>query len=71
MNIINWAEKRAQNMNMKWYHYGALKIAVSSAMLLLAKFIPEILTLDWYWYAIIFVVSYVIVMARFFGAPKD
>ena len=68
MNILSWAEKRAQNM--KWYHFGTLKIAVASAVLLLAKFIPELLTLDWYWYVLIFAVSYVITFIGFFGGSK-
>ena len=68
MNILKWAEERAQNM--KWYHFSALKIGVASAMLLLAKFIPELLILDWYWYAGIFAVSYVVMLFGFLGNSK-
>ena len=68
MNILKWAEKRAQNM--KWYHFSALKIGVAAAMLLLAKLIPELLALDWYWYAVIFVVSYIVMLFGFFAKSK-
>ncbi len=68
MNILNWAEKRTQNM--KWYHFGALKIGVASAMLLLAKFFPELLALEWYWYAGVFAVSYIVMLFGFFGGSK-
>lgn len=68
MNILSWAEKRAQNL--KWYHYGTLKIAVASAVLLLAKFIPELITFDWYWYVGVFVLTYVITLIGFFGGSK-
>ncbi len=69
MNIIKWAEKNAQNM--KWYHYSALKIGVASAMLLLAKFFPILLSFDWYWYAGVFLISYVIMLFGFFGVNRD
>lgn len=68
MNILNWAEK--QTKSMKWYHFAALKISVASAMLLLAKLIPELLSLDWYWYAAIFGVFYTIMLVGFLGASK-
>ena len=65
MNIIKWAEKNAQKM--KWYHFSALKIGVASFMLLFAKLVPEVLSLDWYWYAGIFIVSYIVMLMGFFG----
>lgn len=68
MNILTWAEKRAQNM--KWYHFSALKIGVASAMLLLAKLIPELLALEWFWYAGIFAISYIVMLFGFFGSSK-
>ena len=68
MNILNWAEKHTQNM--KWYHFGTLKLAVASAVLLLVKFIPKLTSLDWYWYAGAFLLTYVITMAGFFSTPK-
>ena len=68
MNILRWAEKRAQNL--KWYHFGTLKLAVASFVLLLVKFIPEITSLEWYWYAGAFVLTAAITFIRFFGGPK-
>ena len=68
MNILNWAEKQTQKM--KWYHFAAVKFSVASAILLLAKFFPEILNLAWQWYAGIFVVSYAFVLAGLFSKSK-
>ncbi len=69
MSILSWAEKRAKKM--KWYHFSALKIGVASAVLLLVKFFPVLLGLDWYWYAGIFAVSYIIMLFGFFSNSKS
>ena len=55
---------------MKWYHYSALKIGVAAAMLLLAKLFPKLLALDWFWYVVIFLVSYIITLNGFFGVDN-
>ena len=65
MNVLNWVNNKSKNL--KWYHLGALKVCIASGVLLLAKFIPELLTLDWYWYAIIFAVTYAITLIGWFG----
>lgn len=68
MKILKWAEYRAQNM--KWYHYSALKICIASGMLLFAKLFPVLLSLDWYWYAGVFVVTYIIMAKGFLNGSK-
>jgi hypothetical protein len=69
MNILRWAEKNAQKM--KWHHFSALKIGVASSTLLFAKLFPVLLELEWYWYAGIFVVSYIITLFGFFGNGRS
>ena len=69
MSILNWAEKRAQNM--KWYHFSSLKIGVAAFALFIAKIYPDILSLNWYWYAGVFAIAYIILLFGFFDSSKN
>lgn len=55
---------------MRWWHFGALKFSVAFAMLLIAKLVPEVLSLEWYWYAILFGVCYAVMAVGFFKPVK-
>ena len=45
---------------------GVLKICVAAFVLMIAKLWSPILSLDWYWYAVVFVVTYVFLLIRLF-----
>ena len=63
--FYQWMNDKLKKLN--YIDFGVVKICLISFALLLAKFWPVILGLDWYWYAIIFVVSYIYLITRVFG----
>ncbi|HRU25138.1 MAG TPA: hypothetical protein P5569_14425 [Candidatus Latescibacteria bacterium] len=65
MAIFDWALAKARTFTV--WDWGALKICLFSAGLLVAKLWPGVLGLDWYWYALIFAITYVWVMVRMFA----
>jgi hypothetical protein len=42
---------------MSWHDISAVKLSMLAFTLLLAKLWPPILSLDWYWYAALFVLA--------------
>ena len=40
-----------------WLDIGLIKLSVAAFILMVAKFWPEILGLNWYWYAVIVVLA--------------
>ena len=62
---FQWINDRVKKLNC--FDYSVVKICVFAAALLIAKFWPAILSLDWYWYAIAFAVTKGYLIARFFG----
>ena len=61
MNIFTWSQEKIKKLN--WIDMALIKIAVASATLMLAKLWEPLLYLDWYWYALI----YILVVARPFS----
>lgn len=53
MSIFDWANDRIGRMT--WVDLGLTKIAVAAFTLMVAKLWPPLLSLDWYWYALLFV----------------
>lgn len=64
MAMFDWALAKARTFTV--WDWGALKICLFSGGLLVAKLWPRVLGLDWYWYALIFAITYVWVMVRMF-----
>lgn len=64
MSIFKWGNKKIQKLNV--LSMGVLKICLISFSLMIAVLIPEILLLDWYWYGIIFLVSYIYILVAIF-----
>ena len=60
-----WVNEKIKKLNC--FDYALIKISVFSFTLLLAKFWPDILSLDWRWYAVVFVFTYVYLIIRTFG----
>ncbi|PIR14049.1 hypothetical protein COV49_00230 [Candidatus Falkowbacteria bacterium CG11_big_fil_rev_8_21_14_0_20_39_10] len=42
---------------LKWYDIGLYKLCVFSVALLIAVWWPALVSLDWYWYAIVFLLT--------------
>ncbi len=55
MSVTSWADLQIKKFN--WVDIQFIKIAVFGFTLLLAKLWSPLLSLDWYWYALIFVLA--------------
>jgi len=55
MGLFTWIEAKMQNLH--WYDISLTKIATAAFILMIAKFWPGILGLDWYWYLVIGIVA--------------
>ncbi|MBM3228383.1 hypothetical protein FJZ20_00650 [Candidatus Pacearchaeota archaeon] len=55
MNFKTWANSRVKKMN--WVDMQFVKISVIGFTLMIAKLWNPLLGLNWYWYALIFVLA--------------
>jgi len=55
MSLFKWANSIVKKCD--WIDIGLIKISVAAAVLLIAKLWTLILSLDWYWYAIVFAIA--------------
>jgi len=53
MSLITFWNEGIKKMD--WLDIGLIKLSVAAFILMLAKLWAPLLSLDWYWYAIIFV----------------
>jgi len=67
MNIINIFK----NYKADWLDVVLTKIAVFAGALFIAKIWSPILSLDWYWYVIIWILAAVKPMMNFFRAARQ
>lgn len=64
MGLMKFWKKKIKKMN--WYDIGLIKLATAGFILMIAKLWAPLLSLDWYWYGLIFVVaSFVVVFDVF------
>ena len=63
MSIFDWANDRIGRMT--WVDLGLTKFAVAAFVLMVAKLWPPLLSLDWYWYALLFVLLAAIPLKKF------
>lgn len=54
MNFTKWADARVRDMG--WVDIALIKVAVAGFVLAIAKFWAPLLSLEWHWYALIFVI---------------
>ena len=54
---FQWIDEKVKKLNC--FDYSIVKLCVLAFALLVAKFWPPILSLDWYWYAGVFAATYV------------
>ncbi len=66
MSLFTWINSRIQRYH--WYHISLIKLSVAGFVLLIAKFWPPLLGLEWYWYAGLAIVAGVPPIAVMFGA---
>lgn len=48
---------KALNYKANTWDIGLIKVAVFAATLLIAKLLPDILSLEWYWYLIVWITA--------------
>jgi hypothetical protein len=64
MSIFTWGNKKIQKLNV--LSMGILKICLISLSLMIAVLVPQVLLLEWYWYGIIFLISYIYILVAIF-----
>ncbi|MCQ1537817.1 hypothetical protein FTO68_02280 [Methanocalculus taiwanensis] len=62
--FTEWADARMKKLS--WIDMGLVKLSVFAFALMIAKLWEPILSLEWYWYAIIFVLAAIPPMIRIF-----
>lgn len=62
--FTDWANARMKNLI--WIDMGLVKLSVFAFALMVAKLWEPILSLEWYWYGIIFVLAAIPPMIRIF-----
>lgn len=65
MSFSKWASSRVKKLN--WTDYGLVKLSVAAFVLMLAKLWEPLLALDWYWYAVIFVLAAILPISKALG----
>ena len=63
MNLFNWANKKMAKLT--WIDMGLTKLAVAAFVLMIAKVWPPLLSLDWYWYGLIWILLAIIPLRNF------
>ena len=65
MGFQSWADSKAKKLG--WTGMALVKISVFFFALFLAKLFTPLLSLDWYWYALLFVLAAIIPLSKVFG----
>jgi len=63
MSLFNWADKKMAKLT--WIDMGLTKLAVAAFALMMAKVWPPLLSLDWYWYGLIWILLAIIPLRNF------
>jgi hypothetical protein len=64
MGLKKWANNKISKLTI--LDIGILKICVIGFALMIAVLVPQVLLLEWYWYGIIFLISYAYIMVVIF-----
>ena len=64
MNFIKWINSRIRNMD--YFDIQLIKLSVAGFVLMIAKLWEPILSLEWYWYALIFCLAAIRPLYRVF-----
>jgi len=63
--LIRWVESKIKIFTI--WDLVMIKISLISFSLLIAKLLPIVLSLEWYWYAMIFLAAYAWILSRMLG----
>jgi hypothetical protein len=66
MDFTKWANNKIGKLT--WIDIGLTKLSVAAFVLMIAKLWSPLLNLDWYWYALLFVVLAIIPFRNFWKA---
>jgi hypothetical protein len=66
MSFTKWINRKISKLT--WLDIGLTKWSVAAFVLMIAKLWPPLLSLDWYWYGLIFVVFVAIPLWNFWRA---
>jgi hypothetical protein len=56
MSFVTWADSMMERTKkLTWLDMGLIKISIIGFTLMIAKLWKPLLILDWYWYALIFI----------------
>ncbi|MGE0267402.1 MAG: hypothetical protein AB7S78_02950 [Candidatus Omnitrophota bacterium] len=66
--FTEWANQKIRKMN--WVDIGLLKICVFSFTLMIVQFVPVLFDVPWYWYGLVFTVTYFYLVFTVFGFKK-
>ena len=69
MDLIKWYESKFRLCN--WFDMTMLKVCTFFFALLLAKLWLPLLSLDWYWYALVFVITAIYLASRWVKFMKS
>ncbi len=65
MSFGTWTDSRIKKCN--WIDIQFLKLSIVGFVLMIAKLWKPLLSLDWYWYALIFVLAAIKPVSKVFG----
>ncbi|MCK5299565.1 MAG: hypothetical protein KAJ54_00275 [Candidatus Aenigmarchaeota archaeon] len=65
MKITNWADQKVKKFDLR--DIQLIKLSVFSFTLMLAKIWEPILSLEWYWYAVVFILATIRPALKMFG----
>ncbi|MFH1056317.1 MAG: hypothetical protein V1717_00765 [Candidatus Micrarchaeota archaeon] len=65
MGFTSWLNSKMKKL--VWTDVSLIKIGVAAFVLAAAKLWPPLLSLDWYWYAAVFVLAVIKPTLKFFG----
>ena len=63
MSLIKFWNKQIKKMD--WLDIGLIKLSVAGVILMIAKLWTPLLSLDWYWYGLIFVLAAIKPLSKF------
>ncbi len=55
---------------MTYSDWSIAKLSIITFSLTVAKLWPAVLSLNWYWYAAVFAVTYIYLVIKLFGGPR-
>ena len=66
--MFKWVDDAIQRM--RWWDISMVKLSTAAFVLMIAKFWPGLLSLDWYWYLIVALVAAYGPMMKMFRCGK-